>query len=330
MINEGVDFVVLWVDSNDRTWQKEFSLHKYGKEGVDIAARFRDWDNFQFWFRMVEKNAPWVRKIHLITCGHYPSWLNKNNPKLNLVKHQDYLLETNLPTFNSNAIELSIHKLEGLAEKFILFNDDMFILNKTQESDFFHDGLPCDSFVLNAHSGEGIANIIMNNLEVLNRHFDKKRVMWQQLSKWLTMKNGRDLLRTLLLLPWPRFTGFAGYHSPQPFLKSTFNELWELEGSLLSETSTHKFRSASDLSQYLFRYWQLVSGKFYPVNLSKLGCVYHLSDQNIDDALEQLMKSDVKTVCLNDTDMISDFETTKRKVNGVLEMLFPNKSLFEI
>ena len=45
--------------------------------------RYRDWNNLRYWFRGVEKFAPWVRKIHFVTWGHIPDWLDTTNPKIN-------------------------------------------------------------------------------------------------------------------------------------------------------------------------------------------------------------------------------------------------------
>ena len=49
-----------------------------------------------------------------------------------------------LPTFNSCAIELHMHKIEGLSEHFVYFNDDIIINSHIDPDYFFRDGLPCD------------------------------------------------------------------------------------------------------------------------------------------------------------------------------------------
>ena len=97
-----MDFVMAWVDGNDPAWQKE----KRRVENVpDTTAetdvreeRYRDWDNLQYWFRGVEQFAPWVRKIHFVTWGHLPKWLNTEHPKLHIVKHEDFIPSEFLPT----------------------------------------------------------------------------------------------------------------------------------------------------------------------------------------------------------------------------------------
>nr|WP_277750430.1 hypothetical protein [Latilactobacillus curvatus] len=39
---------------------------------------YRDYGLFKYWFRSIEKNAPWVNKVYLVTEDHLPEWLNKD------------------------------------------------------------------------------------------------------------------------------------------------------------------------------------------------------------------------------------------------------------
>ena len=81
--NFDIDFVITWVDGNDPLWLKEYRKYK-GIEDEEFVFRYRDWDFLRYWFRGVEENAPWVRKIHFVTWGHIPSWLDTSNPKINI------------------------------------------------------------------------------------------------------------------------------------------------------------------------------------------------------------------------------------------------------
>ena len=83
-----VDIVLRWVDPTDDDWIKE--KRKYSgsqdnkKNSVSDSTdvRYRDWDLLRFWFRCVENNAPWVRKIFFVTYGHIPKWLKMKNLEL--------------------------------------------------------------------------------------------------------------------------------------------------------------------------------------------------------------------------------------------------------
>ncbi|WP_407254668.1 Stealth CR1 domain-containing protein [Escherichia coli] len=122
---EPVDIVIPWVDSNDPDWQKEYYKNKPACSDTHSAtSRFRDWDLMRYWFRGIEENMPWVRTIYFITCGHIPEWLNIKNKKLKVVNHSDYIPSEYLPLFSSHVIEIFLHKIEGLSERFIYFNDD--------------------------------------------------------------------------------------------------------------------------------------------------------------------------------------------------------------
>jgi len=100
---EKIDFVITWVNDNDPVWQKSFRTYLPQSQYTDDVSyiRYRNWDNLRYWFRGVEKFAPWVNKIHFITCGQMPDWLNLKAPKLHWVEHSDYIPTENLPTFNT-------------------------------------------------------------------------------------------------------------------------------------------------------------------------------------------------------------------------------------
>lgn len=63
-----IDFVVDWVDGSDPKWISKRSQYQKNKNTDEV--RFRDWGFLPFWFRAVEKNAPWVNKIFLIPRLH--------------------------------------------------------------------------------------------------------------------------------------------------------------------------------------------------------------------------------------------------------------------
>src|SRR5690554_3854457 len=114
--NNPIDFVVPWVDDSDPTWQRKLAEYTGRTNQFTDSSnkRFRDWDLFKYWFRGVEKFAPWVNKVHLVTCGHYPDWLDINHPKLNFVKHEDYIPKDHLPVFSTHPIEINLHRIEEL------------------------------------------------------------------------------------------------------------------------------------------------------------------------------------------------------------------------
>lgn len=106
--------------------------------GQTIAReRFADNNELKYSLRSLEKFAPWVRNIFLVTNGQVPDWLNINHPKIKLVTHdQIFPNKSHLPTFSSPAIEVNLHRIEGLSQRFLYFNDDIFLAKSTLKEDF--------------------------------------------------------------------------------------------------------------------------------------------------------------------------------------------------
>ena len=98
------------------------------------------WVEGKYWFRGIEKNAPWVHNIYFVTWGHLPAWLNTAHPKLHIIKHTDFIPPQYLPTYNSPTIELNLHRIPGLSENFVYFNDDGFLIRPVTPQHFFKSG----------------------------------------------------------------------------------------------------------------------------------------------------------------------------------------------
>lgn len=339
-----IDFVITWVDGNDPEWRKEKDKYSVNRLSDANKLRYRDWDNLKYWFRGVETFAPWVNKIFFVTWGHYPDWLNIDNPKLNIVKHEDFIPNEYLPTFSSIAIDMNFHRISELSEYFVYFNDDMFLTLPTKPSDFFVDGLPCDAAVENAlyfgaDLNQSKAEINMGKLFlapaldmlVINKHFNKKEVMRNNRTKWMSYKYGLAVLRTLLLQPWRHFTGFMSYHLPYSYLKSTYEEVWRLEHGILDESCKAKFRTVVGINHWVFSYWQLAKGSFYPRNpkVGKLFGLYNEQNRN-KEAIEAVKYQKYKMVCLNDEVTDSNFEHVRDALNQEFERILPKKSSFEL
>lgn len=325
-----MDFVILWVDNSDPQWIESYNKYSTLHGGIKKDIYYRDWDILKYWFRGVEKYSPWVDKIHFITCGHYPKWLNLNAKKLNFVRHEDFIPSEYLPTFNAFSIELNIHRIEGLSEEFVYFNDDFFIINKVDENRFFRKGKPCDMAIMNALSGGGISHTTLSGIEVLNKHFNKKDVLKSNIYDFFNLRYGINLFRSIMLLSWPRFTGFLDHHLPQPFLKSIFHEVWDKEYERLDNTCRSKFRELDNVNQYLLRYWQFCTHGFTPYNIQNDSCMYGIYSESID-AIADIIKHRKKSIIiLNDTDLCNNFDFCKKKIIESFEQIFPDKSSYEL
>ena len=172
-----IDFVIPWVDGSDPEWIKVFNNYVPKEKQIDARnIRYRDFGLLKYWFRAVEKFTPWVNKVHFITCGQKPDFLNLNCLKLHFVKHSDYIPDDCLPAFSTNPIELNIHRINGLSDHFVYFNDDYYITKPLKRDFFFKDGLPCDSAVLEVKTSGSfpMVNIVFNDLNAINKNFKPK------------------------------------------------------------------------------------------------------------------------------------------------------------
>ena len=328
---EKIDFVLLWVDGGDPAWLEE--KNKYSTRKVDYGTgdnRFRDWDNLQYWFRGVEKFAPWVNNIYFITWGHLPKWLNTEHPKLKIINHKDYIPEKYLPTFNSDTIETNLFRLEELSETFVLFNDDLFLIDSVSPEDFFKNGLPRDTFVENLIApvgGFGITHTKVVITDIINAHFKKRAVHKRFRRKIYNTRYGLQNLITLYFAPFSYFTGFRNPHIAQSHLKSTFRELWELEGEALDTSCRNRFRGTNEVSHWLMRYWNLCNGRFEPRKIS-FGRYFEAGRYN-DALCTYIREKKGKMVCINDMPGDYRFEDAKKEINAALNDVLSERCSFE-
>jgi len=330
-----IDILISWVDGNDPDWLAEKA--KYSPKEVitdDRALRYRDWDNLQYLFRGIEKFAPWVNNVFFVTWGHLPKWLNTDAPKLRIVNNHDYIPSEYNPTFSSHTKEINFHRIKGLSEHFVYFNDDMFLLRQTRREDFFKNGKPCDCAILTAHShneAEPYMFFQYRATGIMNKYFNNKEVIRKNRGGWYSLKYGKMLFRSWVLSGFPRFTGVWQQHLPFTLLKSTMEELWEKEYESFHQTCLNRFRSMSDYNIWVFRNWQLASGNFHPRGL-RAGNNFNINNErSLKEVTDYIEKQKRKMICINDAEM-SDEEFTKVK-NALIQSfdkILPEKSVYEI
>jgi len=226
-----------------------------------------------------------------------------------------------------------MHRIEGLSEHFVYFNDDFFLVNDARPTDFFVKGLPRSTVGLRKLelSNPQFAAICENGYALINRHF-KPRELRKGWSVFLDPRSGlRRVGRTITLIPQCRdaFPGFYEGHGPNAFLKSTLETVWREEPEILAQTSSHKFRTMEDVNQYIFESWQWFEGAIRPSDRNKLfSCV---STRAPDDVIfDALLNKKTPVVVVNDVPMPFDFEQKKAAVNGVFDRILGEKSSFEL
>ena len=340
---EPIDFVILWVDGSDEEWRAEKNkyLSLYNKYGVDGSdKRYREFGLLKYWFRGVEKFAPWVRNVFFVTSGQLPEWINLNAKNLVWIKHEDFIPKEYLPTFSANPIELNMHRIPGLAEKFVFFNDDMYILRPLPIEHFFRDGFP----VMNPQASltvppNGInqhAHLLLNNVMTINQHFNAREVIKRDAGKWISpIKVGwKNAIKNVLPVYLEYFPGFKLPHLPAPFLRSTLQAVWHEEEKQLIETSYNRFRSNNDLTQYLFSEWQLATGMFVPEKAKILGQYYELdgNQNNVEKISCVIRNKKQPIICINDVlDAVNDqeYKSISETIVDAFDSILPEKSKYE-
>ena len=267
-----------------------------------------------------------------MTWGHLPAWLNTDNEKLVIVNHRDYIPGKYLPTFNANTIEMNFHRIPGLSEQFVYFNDDMFLGRPVRPEDFFRDGKPRDAFILDAiyFSPNTAGHYIGNDMEIINKYFTPAETFRRlKLSQYLNPGyQFRNLYRTVVLRQWPWFPGLYADHIATSFLKSTYELIWQKEGDVLDKTCMDKYRTKNNVNQWLPKYWQLVTGNFVPRS-TRFGGVFHLKSEVNAELLRGIEQERYGVVCINDTEETENIEAHKAAIKKAFEVHLSCPSSFE-
>jgi len=337
-----IDFVILWVDGSDPVWTEE--KRKYERlERVDShtnvdtnsECRYRDNGWLRYWFRGVEKFAPWVNQIHFVTCGQKPEWLNVEHPKLHLVDHKDYIPHQWLPTYNSVTLEMNLHRIKELSEQFVYFNDDMFLLQPVNPSFFFRQGLPVLDADLSYSRNIGYAHwcrLGFNNYCIVNRTFNIRKSVKKNWYKWFNIKElGFKRTRKNLMSHWVnRLLPMNTYgHMALPHLKSSLQDIWDCHPEVMEQATKSRFRSDDGVNQWMICAWSQAKGLFYPVHYRRLGNYFSITPESTPRICDMIKNGATPQICINDCPTNTDAENCGRLITEAFETLLPEKSEFE-
>ena len=335
MPDKPIDAVVTWVDGSDPQWyrQKQQYQKNDGAKGADEANRYRDWGWIRYWFRGIEKFAPWMRRVHFVTWGHLPDFLNTENDRLHIVRHEDFMPAEVLPVFNSNAIEVCMHQIKGLSEQFLYFNDDMFLIRPVRTDNYFRNGKPCDMLafqpVIANPENPVMSKTLLNDTLVLAKYFVKRENVKKQPGAYFHPGYPIKYFGyNLLELAFPQMTGYYSTHSVAPLCKSTYEQLWEKEPELMQRTAASRIRSGEDTTIYLMREWQKLTGNFCPKNMQKDFAYFSLAEHN-EKLCRMIREQRRNIVCINDVRTDIPYEQVKREVSEAFETILPDKCSFE-
>lgn len=287
---ERIDFVIPMVFDDDPQWRSDFlRLKRIYHDAAYYTACWRSWGTEQLLIKAVRKYMPWVGTIHVLLASESQvrGWMKDED--IHIVFHRDFIPVQFLPTFNSNTIEMFLHKIPGLSERFIYGNDDVYPLSPLGEEYFFKDGKPCQIYV--------------------EKDFPKDPNIFEQF-----VINGLVMIAADFGLDYSGKWLYGG-HSLSPFLKSTCEKVWELHGEKILATITPE-RSPGNFNQYIYAFYQHFS-KNYCFNIPhRVLLTALLPDEKLASIIS---KDDVGVVCINDYEGVSDFPSYRKIVYEALE-----------
>lgn len=309
-----VDLVYTWVDGGDEEWQRSraaalgVNAPEQFTESATAEARFRQHDELRYSLRSLEQHAPWVNHIWIVTANQVPVWLDTDHPKVTVVSHQDiWSAEGTLPTFNSHAIEAHLHRIEGLTEHFIYFNDDVFLGRDCPPETFFE--------------ANGIQRIFQSRALIPDGAPKPGEIASESAGK-----NARSLVEELV----GRRIRTKLFHAPFALRRSVSEEISARYQAEVEETARSVFRRMSDVtvSGALHMYYSLATGRAVT---SRLRYRYiNVDSPAAEERLRTLTRTPFDVFCLNDTGAHdTDPRVVDLRTRGFLASYFPNRSSYE-
>jgi hypothetical protein len=322
-----MDAVYTWVDASNETTRSSRVPAGANAAAIDAGAhRYRDNGELRYSLRSLHQHAPWIERIFVVTNGQWPSWLDRGHPRIKHVTHDQIFTDpSNLPTFNSCAIEAHLHRIEGLSERFLYLNDDFFLGAPLAEGDLWSASgavrLHLSLFVVPEGDSRTIVTIYGVEMEVPEEVVGTSNIYngaVQQVNAAFDRKYGKQKRRY-----WP--------HVPWPFERSTLRDLerdWEPE---IARTASHRFRAIDDF-MYGHAYAQYLLAT-RPAEVEVIDCFEWtiptaLESTSFATALDALGAERPKFFCLQD-DALAD-EAKLERLRGFLAGYFPGKAPWEL
>lgn len=307
-----IDLVYLWVNGNDSQWlaKRNACIGKTEeKSAVNCDGRYADNDELKYSLRSIDKYAPWLRRIFIVTDNQVPVWLDTSNAKVRIVDHKEIMPDVCLPCFNSAVIEHFLYKIPGLAEHFIYANDDMFI-NKpvTPETFFGKDGLP----------------IVRFNRRPFRKWtlLFKEKVQGKRLSNYVqTIRNSAELVEK----KYGKYYGGKTHHNIDAYLRSDYEHAAKVFEDEIRTTLPNHVRSENDIQRNIYSYVALAEKRAH-LHYVTQRTSFRLHIQN-ESHYGKLERYNPILFCMNDSQYAKDCD--RKRAAAFLDKRFPEKSQYE-
>ncbi len=265
--NYPIDAVITWVDGSDEKWQQK--INKYSEVKINWAdkketIRYNSIDEVEITIESIIKFASFIKNIYLVTDKQVPKGFDKLKVlssdagiNLSIVDHtmifRDY--ENCLPCFNSCSISSMLFRIPNLAEHFIVFNDDTFLMRATTKEDFFKKGLP----IVRGRWEKYYEDQILRNLYIkfLSLFGVKKNLSTPGYKK--AQQKSAKLVGTKKYI--------RRDHTPVSLRKSTIEEFFETNNEIFKNNIKHRFRDESQfIISSLSNHLEVEKGTYYLEN----------------------------------------------------------------
>jgi len=247
-MNDPIDMVYTWCSDADARW-REKRIACARRLGVRISGqengecRYRDNDDIRYSLRSLAAHAGWIRRIFIAVDddAELPAWMDLSNPRLSVVRHSQFMPRESLPCFCSDTIELFLHCIPGLAERFLYANDDMMFFRRAEPSFFYaEDGYPYCRYGGLKHAGD------------LSR-FTVYRTNLMNSAKLLLGDYGENAELVKACSRYP-------HHGIDAYLKSDMRACFEKYRSVLEPTIEFPFREISKYQRFLYLGYAIAEG----------------------------------------------------------------------
>ncbi len=309
-----VDAVYLWVDGADQAWQerKNAALRSHGMAAPLPGAadeRFRDNGELRYSLRSIDRFAPWIRTIYLVTDQQVPSWLDPDHPRIEVVDHRDIFGSVGtLPTFNSHAIGARLHHIGGLSEHYLCFNDDVFLGRPVSPAKFF--------------LSNGVAKFFLSRT-TLPMVYDEAATPQTTLHE-----QARSNSVVLIQNDFGRRPTRTFFHTPLPQRRSVLTELERRYPAAFKTTWDSQFRSGTDyeVNCWLHHYYGYLTGATIPGAIR-----YDYFDLAASAARRRMKRTrarrDLDAFCINDSAAV----TSEQQADAAkwLDGYFPEPASWE-
>jgi hypothetical protein len=301
-----VDVVYTWVDGRDPAWNRARLERLAGLTGTATTressgqARFVSRNELRYSLRSVHLFAPWVRRIHLVTAGQVPAWLDPDHPQVAVVDHRQILPPDAVPTFNSHAIEAALHKVPDLAEHFVYLNDDFFLGRSLGKETFFS---PAGSSAVWFSPNTIGFDETPDAAPYLKAAWNNRRLLQDAFGAVVT-----DNLA----------------HAPYPHRRSVLEEIERRFPAEVAGTARSPFRSDTDLSllSSFAQHYGLLSGTAYAAESER--AYINISNSDLEWQLKKVLERQQDFLCLADHhDHALNAERLDRTLEEFMAAYFP-------